>query len=68
MLGEKWEEVLRQSISKIGLAKTLGDYSRELMALIARAHATHANLWSSLAARPPVGDCRLPVTVRFIEK
>jgi hypothetical protein len=67
VFGEKWDEVLRQSVSKIGLAK-LADYWRELMALIARAHDTHANLWSSLAARPPVGDCRLAVTVRFIEK
>jgi C-terminal processing protease CtpA/Prc len=67
VLGEKWDDVLRQSIPKIALAKTPEDYQRELMALIARAHDTHANLWSSLAARPPVGACRFSVIVRFVE-
>jgi C-terminal processing protease CtpA/Prc len=67
VLGEKWDEVLRQTLPKIALAKTPEDYQRELMALIARAHDTHANLWSSLAARPPVGACRLAVNVRFVE-
>ena len=37
------------------------------MALIARVHDTHANLWSSLDVRPPVGACQIPVTMRFIE-
>ena len=37
------------------------------MALIARVHDTHANLWSSLDARPPTGACQIPVTLRFIE-
>ena len=37
-----------------------------MMALIAEAHDTHANLWSSLQVRPPTGACRLPVNVRFI--
>ncbi len=67
VLGEKWDDVLRQSIPKIALAKTAEGYQRELMALIARVHDTHANLWSSLNARPPVGACRLPVNVRFVE-
>jgi hypothetical protein len=38
-----------------------------MMALIARVNDTHANLWSSLDARPPVGTCQLPVRIRFIE-
>jgi C-terminal processing protease CtpA/Prc len=37
------------------------------MALIAHVHDTHANLWSSLRVRPPVGNCQLPVVVRFVE-
>jgi hypothetical protein len=37
------------------------------MAFIATIHDTHANLWNALEARPPVGKCQLPVTVRFIE-
>lgn len=54
-------------IPRIALAKNADDYKRETFALVARAHDTHANLWSSLAARPPVGECRIPVNLRFIE-
>jgi len=67
VLGEDWDEVLTRFIPRIALAKNADAYQRELMALIARAHDTHANLWSSLRVRPPVGDCQLPVNVRFIE-
>jgi C-terminal processing protease CtpA/Prc len=38
-----------------------------MMALIARVHDGHANLWSSLDVRPPRGGCRLPVALRFVE-
>ena len=44
VLGENWDDVLAQHIPRIALATTAGDYQRELMALIARAHDTHANL------------------------
>ena len=37
------------------------------MALIARVSDTHANLWSALAVRPPVGACQLPINVRFVD-
>jgi C-terminal processing protease CtpA/Prc len=67
VLGEDWDKVLAQFIPRIALAKDADTYQRELMALIAKAHDTHANLWSSLRVRPPVGDCELPVQVRFIE-
>lgn len=67
VIGENWDDALRQSIPKIALAKTSEAYQRGLMALIARAHDTHANLLSSVAVRPPVGACQLPVNMRFIE-
>ncbi len=67
VLREDWDQVLAQHIPRIALAATSGDYQRELMALIARAHDTHANLWGSLPMRPPVGVCRIPVHVRFVE-
>jgi len=53
-------------VPRIALAKTSDEYQRELMELIAMIHDTHANLWSSLMVRPPVGECRLPVNMRFI--
>lgn len=67
IIGENWEGALRETLPKIALAKTAGDYHRELMALIARAHDTHSNLWSSISDRPPVGACGIPATVRWIE-
>ena len=67
MIGEDWETVLRETLPKIALAKTAGVYHRELMALIARAHDTHSNLWSSLQDRPPMGPCQIPARVRFVE-
>ena len=65
--GERWDGVLHEFIPRVGLAKDGESYRRELMTVIAKAHDGHANLWSSLEDRPPVGNCRLPVDVRFIE-
>lgn len=67
LVGEAWDGVLAEFIPRIGLAKNSENYQRELMALLAKARDGHANLWSSLQARPPVGKCQIPVNVRFIE-
>jgi hypothetical protein len=57
LIGENWDGVLMTFIPRITLARDGETYKRELMALIARVHDTHANLWSSLDVRPPVGPC-----------
>jgi hypothetical protein len=62
-----WYDVLAESIPAIGLARDNVMYQQELMKFIAKIHDTHANLWSSLAVRPPIGNCVLPVVVRFVE-
>ena len=67
IIGEDWDKVLSEYIPKIALAKTSDDYKRQFLALIARIHDTHANLWSSLNVRPPAGTCQVPVIVRFVE-
>ncbi|MGA2185057.1 MAG: S41 family peptidase [Bryobacteraceae bacterium] len=67
VVGENWDDVLTEFLPRVALAKTADSYQRELMAFIALVHDTHANLWSSLAVRPPVGNCQLPVGVRFVE-
>ncbi len=59
--------MLTEFAPRIALAKTADSYQLQLMALIARVHDTHANLWSSIQLRPPVGRCQLPVVVRFVE-
>ncbi|HEY2116767.1 MAG TPA: S41 family peptidase [Candidatus Angelobacter sp.] len=65
--GEDWGKVLTEFIPRIALAKTKDDYTLQVMALIGRAHDGHANLWNSLAVRPPTGNCQFPVGLRFIE-
>lgn len=67
LLEGSWDSVLKAFIPRIALAKDADSYKRELMAFIARVHDTHANLWSSLDVRPPVGPCWIPVVIRFIE-
>jgi C-terminal processing protease CtpA/Prc len=67
VLGENWDKVLSEFVPRLAFAKDSESYQRELFALIARAHDTHANLWSSFKVRPPVGDCALPVKLRFVE-
>lgn len=67
IVGENWDDVLTAFISRVALAKDSGAYTREMLALVAMDHDTHANLWSSLRLRPPEGDCQLPITVRFVE-
>jgi len=62
-----WSEVLLDAIPRIGLAQGSLTYQQELIRFIARINDTHANLWSSLAARPPYGACYLPVDLRFVE-
>jgi C-terminal processing protease CtpA/Prc len=67
VIGEDWNSVLAQFIPRITLAQSAEDYQRELLAFSAKLHDGHANLWASLAVRPPVGECQIPVNLRYIE-
>jgi len=67
LLERSWDDELTAFVPRVALASTADDYKREMLAFIAKIHDTHANLWSSLDARPPVGKCSIPVTLRFIE-
>jgi C-terminal processing protease CtpA/Prc len=67
VIGENWDAVLAEFIPRVALAKSADEYKRELMAFIVRAHDGHANLWQSLAARPPVGECEVAAQVRIVE-
>ncbi len=67
LIEENWDDVLAEFIPRVGLANDADAYALQFMALITKVHDTHANLWSSLHLRPPVGDSQLPIAVRFIE-
>jgi C-terminal processing protease CtpA/Prc len=62
-----WNGVLSDFIPRIGLASTSLVYQQEMLRFITKLNDTHANLWTSLGARPPTGACYLPVDVRFVE-
>jgi C-terminal processing protease CtpA/Prc len=66
VIGEKWDDALRQSLPRVALAKDRAGFELEMVAVTARVNDTHTNLWGSLQVRPPVGKCTLPVTMRFI--
>ena len=65
--GQNWPAVLAEFIPKLALAKDRTAYQLAMFELIAKANDTHANLWSSLNERPPLGQCALPVDLRFID-
>lgn len=67
LIAGRWEDALREHLAAVALARDGGDFDRAMLKLIARIADTHANLWSSLDARPPQGKCALPATVRFVE-
>ena len=67
LLDDDWPSVLREFLPRFVAADGPEAYRLELLAFITRIGDTHANLWSDLGARPPQGDCALPVTVRFVE-
>jgi C-terminal processing protease CtpA/Prc len=64
---DAWNSALTEYIPKIALAGSAEEYKRRFLTLIARVRDTHANLWSSLEVRPPVGKCRVPVITRFVD-
>ena len=62
-----WDQVLRDSIPRLSLAPDSFTYQQELIRFIARINDSHANLWTTLAARPPYGSCYLPADLQFVE-
>ncbi|WP_082616515.1 S41 family peptidase [Massilia sp. Root418] len=66
VIGENWDDALRQSLPKVALARDRAGFEREMLAVTARVNDTHTNLWNTVQVRPPVGRCDLPVALRFI--
>lgn len=67
LIREDWDKVLREFVPRLWTSESPDTYRLAMLALIARVHDGHANLWSSLEVRPPRGLYGLPVRVRFIE-
>lgn len=67
IIGENWDDVLAEFVPRFVEAQGSVAYDRVLIELIARVHDTHANLWSNLQSRPPIGTMQVPVAIRFVE-
>jgi C-terminal processing protease CtpA/Prc len=67
VIGEDWDLVLKQFLPRIATAKNVDSYQRELLAVIAQIHDTHANLRSASPVQPPGGSCKVPAAIRFLE-
>ncbi len=67
VIGGDWGAVLREFIPRVATAKSVDDYQRELMGLIALVHDSHASLSAPTRSRPPTGACSLPAKIRFVE-
>lgn len=67
VIGTDWYPVLEEFVPKFVTAGTQAEYARAAIALAARVHDTHCNVWNRLALRPPAGACAAPARVRFVE-
>jgi C-terminal processing protease CtpA/Prc len=65
-LADRWPEALAELIPSVAQASSAKDYQLAMMSAIVRIRDTHANLWSSLAVRPPEGECSLALDLRFV--
>jgi C-terminal processing protease CtpA/Prc len=67
VMGEDWPGVLTEFIPRVALASDRVAYGRAMLAAIAKIHDSHSNYAVSPGIRPPVGVCRLPVDLRFVD-
>ncbi len=68
LIGEDWNAVLADEIPRFVNAADTASYQAACLALIARIHDTHANLWSGAGVlrRERMGRLALPFHVRFV--
>jgi C-terminal processing protease CtpA/Prc len=59
-------ELLRKYVVELWQVPDADSYARSIMRLFAQLEDGHANLWSSIRARPPVGDARIPAGIRRV--
>jgi C-terminal processing protease CtpA/Prc len=63
-----WDAVLAELVPEVMSASTTQDYHRAMLRAIAHQRDGHAWLAGAEDAQPPVGSCRLPIDVRFVER
>lgn len=69
VIGVNWDDVLKEYIPKVGLARTLPEYERGVLMLAARINDSHVYISASGRSRSlawPGGSCILPMILRFV--
>ncbi|QNE41413.1 peptidase S41 [Hymenobacter sp. NBH84] len=66
-IGEDWQQVLPEFIPKLTSSNTAEQYHLTLLALIARIHDTHANIYQDEVLTHYNGKLYAPVRLRFVE-
>jgi hypothetical protein len=67
VIGGDWDAVLAEFIPRLAAVTTRDAYRLEMIALVARVNDGHANVWNALDARPPLGECRIPIVPRPVD-
>ena len=67
LIGASWDDVLKEYVPKVGLARSLPEYQREIIALAARIEDSQEYVLASVASRPPQGSCTVPISLRSVE-
>ena len=68
VIGEDWNKILPEFIPIFAGARNATDYSLACLAIIARVHDTHANIWGrNTALKDYFGNYAPPVQAKFIE-
>jgi len=62
-----WDNVLQQYIRPFATAQNPTSYLQTLLAFKTNLHDSHSGISNFEFARPPLGSCRLPVQIRFVE-
>jgi len=66
VIGADWNAVLPEFLPRLVGATSLERYRLEMLALIARLNDGHASVYGAYPARPPRGECQIPVRLRFV--
>ena len=67
VIDEDWDGVLAEFIPRVMAATNENEYVLTMVALVSRIDDGHASVPGAWKIRPPAGDCRLPVALRWIE-
>jgi C-terminal processing protease CtpA/Prc len=69
VIGANWDDVLKEYIPKVSLARTLPEYERSVLMLAARINDSHLYISASGRSRSvsvPDGSCVFPMSLRFV--